>query len=237
MLAILNHPNFGWGIRAEDIILAEELRFFEVFNGHPGVRNYGDSVHPGCERMWDIALALRLGKYHLPVIYGVATDDAHNYHSYSVGKANPGRSWIMARAPYLTAEAILQAMNAGDFYPTSGVTLTDIRRTNNQVKLTIAGQPGIIYKTQFIATLRDTPLDSQPRMVDGKPLDVSRVYHDDIGKVVAESNSLTPSYTFTGDELYVRARITSSRPHPNPFQKGDVEMAWTQPFLPESPSE
>src|SRR5258708_21614647 len=38
-LVSLNHPNFGWGLRAEDM-LADELRFFEIFNGHPSVRNY-----------------------------------------------------------------------------------------------------------------------------------------------------------------------------------------------------
>ena len=66
MMAFLNHPNFGWGVRAEDMVLAEELRFFEVFNGHPAVRNYGDETHASCERIWDIVLALRLGKHKLP---------------------------------------------------------------------------------------------------------------------------------------------------------------------------
>ena len=35
----------------------------------------------------------------------------------------------------------------------------------------------------------------------------------------------------TGDELYVRARVTSSRKHPNPFAEGDMEMAWVQPVV------
>jgi len=34
-----------------------------------------------------------------------------------------------------------------------------------------------------------------------------------------------------GNELYVRARVTSSKPHPNPFAEGDHEMAWVQPVL------
>src|SRR5262245_11570266 len=33
-LVFVNHPNYGWGVRAEDL-LTEELRFFEIFNGHP----------------------------------------------------------------------------------------------------------------------------------------------------------------------------------------------------------
>jgi hypothetical protein len=76
-------------------------------------------------------------------------------------------------------------------------------------------------------------LKGEPRAgKDGKPLPVTQVYGADVGKVVAESDALEPSYTLTGKELYVRARVTSSKPHPNPFQKGDVEAAWTQPVLP-----
>ena len=43
-------------------MLTEELKYFEIFNGHPGVRNYGDDTHASCERMWDITLALRLAQ-------------------------------------------------------------------------------------------------------------------------------------------------------------------------------
>ena len=46
------------------------------------------------------------------------------------------------------------------------------------------------------------------------------------------SESLEPSYRLTGKELYVRAKVTSTKQHPNPFQKGDVEVAWTQPMVP-----
>jgi hypothetical protein len=38
-------------------------------------------------------------------------------------------------------------------------------------------------------------------------------------------------YVPSGDEIYVRARITSSRPHPNPFAAGDREMARTPPLV------
>ena len=32
--------------------------------------------------------------------------------------------------------------------------------------------------------------------------------------------------------MYVRAKVTSSKPHPNPYAEGDVEVAWTQPVVP-----
>ncbi len=71
MLASLNHPNFGWGVRAEDMAGIEGLQFFEVFNGHPSVRNQGDASHANVERVWDIVLALRLGRLKLPPVYGL----------------------------------------------------------------------------------------------------------------------------------------------------------------------
>lgn len=58
------------------------------------------------------------------------------------------------------------------------------------------------------------------------------IYSPEIGKVVAHSSSRTPSYEFTGEELYVRAKVTSTKPHPNPFAAGDVEVAWIQPVQP-----
>src|SRR5262249_4482304 len=77
IFAFLNHPNFGWGVRAEDMVPVDELRAFEVYNGHPTVRNDGDATHPSTERLWDLVLALRLGKHRLGVVWGMATDDAH----------------------------------------------------------------------------------------------------------------------------------------------------------------
>lgn len=233
MLTTVNHPNFGWGVRAEDITAVEEVRFVEVFNGHPSVRNYGDAVHASCERIWDIVLALRLGKLHLPLVYGLATDDAHGYHAFGVGKVNPGRGWLMIQAPYLSGEALVRALEAGQFYASTGVMLKDVRREGDRVVLSIQAEPGVSYRTQFIATLRDAPLTSEPRRDDkGNELAVTRLYSTEVGKVIAESDALAPSYRLTGQELYVRAKVVSTKPHPNPYQKGDVEVAWTQPIVP-----
>ncbi len=231
-VAFLNHPNFGWGVKAEDM-LTEELKYFEIYNGHPGVRNYGDDTHVSTERMWDILLALRLGKHGLPIVFGMATDDAHGYHAYGVGKTNPGRGWIMVKAPYLTAEAMVRGIEAGDYYCSTGVVLKDVRRNGKELSLAIQGEKDVKYKTQFIVTLKDAKLTSEARFdKDSKPLDVTRNYSADVGKVVAESELLEPSYRLTGKELYVRAKVISTRPHPNPYQKGDMEVAWTQPATP-----
>ena len=233
MIAFLNHPNFGWGVRGEELLLSEELRYFEVFNGHPGVRNYGDALHASTERIWDIALALRLGKHQLPIVYGMATDDAHGYHEWGVGKVNPGRGWVMVSAPHPTAEAIVKGIETGDFYASTGVRLEELVRRGNELRLAIRTEPGVTYKTQFVATMKDANLDSKEQLdKDGNPLPVTNVYSADIGKVVLETNGAMASYTLTGKELYVRAKVISSKPHPNPYAKGDVEVAWTQPMVP-----
>ncbi len=235
MIAFLNHPNFGWGVRAEEMLLADELRFFEVFNGHPGVRNYGDAQHASTERIWDITLALRLGKHKLPLVYGLATDDSHGYHEYGIGKVNPGRGWVMVKAPFLTAEAAVKGLEAGDFYSTTGVVLNEITRDGDQLKIAIKTEAGVTYKTEFVTTLKDTDLTGTAKVIkdkDGKETPVTGDYSADIGKVVATSNEANPTYTLTGKELYVRAKVTSSKPHPNPYAKGDVEVAWTQPVVP-----
>jgi hypothetical protein len=204
-----------------------------VFNGHPGVKNYGDDLHASTERVWDISLALRLGKHGLGVVYGLATDDSHAYHEWGLGKTNPGRGWVMVKAAHLTPENMVKAIDAGDFYASSGVILDDVSRGGGEYKLAIRTEPGVSYKTEFVATMKGANLDSTARLdKDGNELPVTRVYGADVGKVVATSTDARPSYRLTGNELYVRAKVTSTKPHPNPYAKGDTEAAWTQPLTP-----
>jgi hypothetical protein len=199
------------------------------------VRNYGDTKHASTERVWDITLALRLGKHNLPVVYGLATDDSHGYHEYGLGKVNPGRGWVMVRAPFLTAETLVKGLDAGDFYSSTGVVLNEVTREGDTLKLAIRTEPGVTYKTEWITTLKGTDLTATPKFIkekDGKETPVTGDYAPEIGKVIATSADANPSYTLTGKELYVRAKVTSSKPHPNPYAKEDTEVAWTQPVVP-----
>jgi hypothetical protein len=209
VLVHLNHPNFHWAVTAEDLAHVLGERFFEVYNGHRGVRNYGDAEHPGTERIWDVALSLRLGVLGGPPIFGLATDDAHHYHQAGAVAA-PGRGWIQVRARSLDPESLLRAMNAGDFYASSGVTLDEVVRSAAGLDLRIAADPGVSYRTRFIGTRRG-----------GAP-----------GELLAEVEGPAASYRFRGDELYVRATVVSSRPHPDGYDPGDLESAWVQPALP-----
>lgn len=226
MFVQVNHPNFGWGLTAEDMVGLHGVQFFEVFNGHQSVHNWGDETHQSTDQIWDVVLSRRLGELNLPVMYGLATDDAHNHVVIGKG-ANPGRGWVMVRAKTLTPEALIEAMEKGDFYASTGVTLRGIHFENGTLTIAIKPKLGVKYRTQFIGTPRN-----YDKSVTTHPANDGRVIHEyskDIGKVFAEVDGTNVSYKLTGNELYVRAKIISSAKHPNPFAQGDLEMAWTQP--------
>jgi hypothetical protein len=239
ILAHLNHPNFGWGITAEDIAHAVTDRYFEVYNGHPDVHQLGDAHRPGIDRMWDIANTIRLVELKAPPLMGLATDDSHAYHN-KPNAARPGRGWQMVRSTHLTPEYIVKAIKAGDSYASSGVTLADVRydREQRTLSLSIQPTPGATYVTRFIGTLRGTSAAGGP-LVDaagkaptdkaGKPLRVSRKYSDQIGQVLATVTGLSATYKLTGNELYVRAVVTSSADPVDPSFSGQKQQAWTQP--------
>ncbi len=213
MFAHLNHPNFKWGVTADQMAHAVSEKFFEIYNGHPGVNQLGDATRMSVEAMWDVANTIRMTELAAPPMLGLATDDSHRYHQAGMKHAAPGRGWIMVRARRLTPESLVRAIKAGDFYASTGVTLQDVRfdPATGRIELTIEGQKDVTYKTRFVGTRRaDT----------GHP-----------GVMLAEADGLRPQYTLKGDELYVRAVVISSRNHPLASFQGQKEQAWTQPVV------
>jgi hypothetical protein len=235
MFPHLNHPNFVWGITAEELMELHGEQFFEIYNGHPGVHNDGDATRLSTDAMWDAILTRRLAELHLPPMFGLGTDDAHAYHAMIIGKSNAGRGWVMVRARHLTAESIIAAMEAGDFYASSGVTLADVKRGGKTLAVEIKAEPGVTYTTQFIGTRRGYDPTSQiiapPANEPARKTLPHRRYSKDVGAILAEVSGSSAAYTLKGDELYVRAKIISSKPKPNASVAGEVEMAWTQPLV------
>jgi hypothetical protein len=211
VLPHINHPNFGYAITAEDLAAVVSERFFEVYNAHPGVNHHGDESHPGIETMWDQVNVLRLSA-NVPPILGIATDDSHEYHG--LPGSHPGRGWVMVRSRFLTPESLIKAMKRGDFYASSGVTLGDVSfdESTRTLSLDIEAEAGVGYRTDFIATVQSAT-DEEPQ----------------VGVVVATSESLKPRYTLQPGQWYVRAVVTSDRPHPDPSFDEQFRQAWTQP--------
>ena len=209
MFAHINHPNFQWAMKPSDIAPVLEEKFIEVYNGHPGINHLGDAKRPGDEMIWDTVNTIRARDMNAPLVYGVATDDSHTYHG---GDVRPGRGWVMVKASELTPDAIVHAMHRGDFYASSGVTLTEVAfdEIAQQCRVKVEAVEGETYTIEFVGTQK------------GKDAV--------IGEVLQTSTSDTAIYTITGNEHFVRARITSSAAHNDPSYKGQKKQAWTQPF-------
>lgn len=232
MFIHLNHPNFGYGVTAEDLAPIRGEKFFEVYNGHPGVNDSGNSEHASTERIWDIVLTKRLAELGLPVMYGLGTDDGHSYHNIPSRASEPGRGWVMVLSDELTPDALIAAMERGDFYASSGVTLESVTSSNERIDIEVAADDGVEYRIDFIGTLTGYNAGSQP-VIDknGKEIRATRRHSDDIGKVLKTVDRPKASYEFQGNEIYVRARVTSTRKHPNPSEIGEFERAWVQPVV------
>ena len=212
MVAHLNHPNFHYAQTAEDFFQIDHKPgdgFFEMYNGHSGVDNHGDELHISTERMWDIVLSKRLGEYDRSVIYGVATDDAHDHMAWGEGMTNPGRGWMMVRSTHLTPNAITAAVKQGEFYNSTGVTLRSLTITDDRIELEIEPQDNAEYRIEFIGTRQEAELDPIEEFseahehrgnLDHNHQTIHR-YSDEIGEILESVEGTRATYQVRGDGL------------------------------------
>ena len=180
----INHPNFRWAITAEELQQVRNDKLFEIYNGHPQVNNEGGGGVPGLEQMWD--MILWSGK----LIYGIAVDDAHHFkRPWDKSAARPGQGWVMVRAERLAPEALLAALERGDFYATTGVELAEYRATEKQITVTVKEEGWSKYRIQFIGRA-EGPLKG--------------------GRILKEATTSPAVYEIQGDEGYVRAKVIES---------------------------
>ena len=114
----------------------------------------------------------------------------------------------------------------------SGVSISAVQfdEKTGEIKLDIEPDGDATFTTTFIGTPVDYNSESTPRTDSaGKPIRSSRKYSKDVGKVFATVKGRNPTYKLTGKELYVRAVVTSNKPHTNPSHQGQLKQAWTQP--------
>lgn len=185
----INHPNFQWALTIDDLRQVRNNKLFEIFNGHPQVNNLGGGDVPGVEEVWDRLLS------NGTLLYGIAVDDAHNFKQPGNPMvAGPGRGWVMVRAPRLEARTLLESLERGDFYASTGVVLEDVVAGATGITVKVKPETSSKYRIQFIGAG---------------------------GRVLTEVGSDSASYTFTGDEGYVRARVIES----------NGKIAWCQPVM------
>ena len=253
---ILNHPIWRWyDVRPEDLVANPEVRFFELCNGgspyKPGKGLSADGF--ATDRFWDVVNAFR-ARNGQPLLYGVGNDDTHAYFG-TVGYVPgihclPYNAWSLVRADALTAEALIRAMNAGDFAVCEGVQPEEFAfdAASGTLSVSVAGKKNLCRTIQFIVTKRDfseKPVKTVSIEAPDAPEEKRKIYARKINvydtkkigcvaKVVSGGigEAVTASYTMKPDDLYVRARIISpERPAASAFQHPKVHVAWTQPYL------
>ena len=214
---VLNHPNFGNSLRHEHIFGVKGLYMFELYNGHPHVHSYGTKVNPSTEVLWDSLLTEGM------LIYGVSSDDAHHFKSENIkpDKSNPGRGWVMVRAKELTPDALTGAMLHGEFYASNGVFLDACQRQGSRYTVSIDQE-------RTLKELENPLLRGKKTEGNGKPgFRIEWIAKG--GKVLRVDRALKSSFEAKKEHLYLRPKITFTRPHPkNGFEE---YYAWGQPLF------
>lgn len=208
MILHLNHPNFHYGVSLDDMKALRGERFFEVYNGHPTVHNLGDSLHLSTEEMWDRINISYLAQ-DKPLMYGMATDDSHHYHKKGSKWSNAGRGWIVVQADSLNETSLIENMEKGNFYASTGVTLREIQFENNNLSVEIEPEEGISYTISFIGAKNG----------------------ESNTEILYEIDANEASFQVDEDVLFVRCKITSTKPQENPIENMKFELALTQPVL------
>lgn len=232
MIIHLNHPNFCYAITAEELARVRGENYFEIYNGHTQVCNAGDEQHASTERMWDVILTQRVARLRLPLMFGLATDDSHHYHDIPSRADEPGRGWIVVLARALAPDEIIQALERGAFYASTGVAVSRVASSPREIEVCVEPEEGVSYTIDFIGTRLGFDPENEVVLDARKiPRRTTRRYSNDIGRVLKTQTGPRAAYQFDDDDLYVRARVTSTRLHPNPSAEGEYERAWCQPVL------
>ena len=117
-------------------------------------------------------------------IWGIAVDDSHHLkRPWDTDIAPPGKAWVVVRAEARDAKSVVDALTRGDFYASTGVELVDYEVNGKSMKVTIKEKNLAHYRVLFIGAG---------------------------GRVLAESRENPASYTFRGNEQYIRAKVIDS---------------------------
>lgn len=119
-VALVNHPNFDWGLSVADVTDARDAALLEIASGHPYVHSAGDASHPSHEQIWDLALSSGAD------FMGVGVDDEHHIDVSSDPPATPGRAWVSVFGEKAEATPICAALGQGQLYSSTGVELKRI---------------------------------------------------------------------------------------------------------------
>ena len=111
------------------------------------MNNLGGGGVPGLEEMWDRMLSS--GK----MLYGIAVDDAHYFkrpedHDGAAARARDGST---CASPRLESRALVEALERGEFYSSTGVELQSVDGDRDRADASRSKtEPSSKYRIQFI---------------------------------------------------------------------------------------
>ncbi|MEE4240935.1 MAG: PHP-associated domain-containing protein, partial [Desulfopila sp.] len=124
VLRIANHP--GW-LEGDHHALTTLMRFASSLDGIE-IYNYSIEADPGlADTTWKWDCLLSMG---YPLL-GFAHDDSHS-------PADIGNAWIMVRAVNASPQEIFKSLKSGNFYCSTGVTITEMERVEDTLHIALA---------------------------------------------------------------------------------------------------
>lgn len=163
-IPILNHPRPDRIKRSYILKGLKNINIMEIFNA-----KVSDKTNKYFLVLWDHLLTK--GK----IMFGVATDDMHKLKN---GEAKKG--WIGVKANAKTKKEILNAIDRGKFYSSTGIEIKDYYIENNQLNVESVNGNRIIFVGEEGKVLKDV------------------------------QNSKSGFYDITGSEKYIRVEVYNS---------------------------
>ena len=176
-ISSIAHPNYRWAFDHRQITAVAGAACMEIYTPDSNVE--GAPGRYSTEQIWDNVLTA--GR----PIWGVAVDDTHSYFDVAPHLFYPGRGWIVVRAGELTQDAIVDGIERGDFYASTGVELDELEIDDEGIHLRVHQHEDWEYAVTFTGRGGTT-----------------------FGQVAGTD----ASYRFRGDEGYIRATVTSANP-------------------------
>ena len=124
-VTVVNHPALYWAVDGPLLVglWSAGAALVEIVNTGPVDWVPPDEAAPDAEDLWDFALSRGAR------LYGVASDDSH-------ARAEAGFGWVMVWSTN-TEDSIRAALLNGDFYSSTGVTLSNLEVTSTDLVIEV----------------------------------------------------------------------------------------------------
>lgn len=115
----------------------------------------------------------------------------------------------MVDSKELNTASLINAMEKGDFYASTGVYLKSIKKTSKELTIEIDEENGVNYELIFLGYKEGSEMVKELKRVNG-----------------AKAN-----YVFQEEDIFVRVKVISNEPKDSPDGTNELKQAWVQPIL------